>query len=71
MSIPKKYNKNEDDKLLFCGCTKYNRDDKNGILLIYLEINNNKNILNMKKKFFIIQKIFKFIVFVLYFQLKI
>ena len=52
MSIPKKYSKNEDDKLLFCGCTKYNRDDKNGILLIHLEINKNKNILNIKKKFY-------------------
>ena len=51
MTIPKKYNKNEDNRLLFCGCKKYALKDKNGILLVILEMNK-KNINKIYEKFY-------------------
>ena len=49
ISIPSKYKKNEDDKLLFCACKKYIKGSKNGILLLKLEIHNQIIVVKDKK----------------------
>ena len=41
ISIPDKYNKTKNDKLLFCACKKYFNSQKNGILLLKLKIIDN------------------------------
>ena len=41
MDIPKEYNNNGNNKLLFAACKKYIEGQKNGILFLKLEINNN------------------------------
>ena len=38
ISIPDKYNNTKNDKLLFCACKKYIKTQKNGILLLKLNI---------------------------------
>ena len=51
MPIPKKYKQNENNILLLCGCKKYTKKGKNGILFVILEMSN-KNIYNIKKEFY-------------------
>ena len=41
LDIPKIYDNKGNNKILLCGCKKYLKNQKNGILFVVLEINNN------------------------------
>ena len=48
--IPDKYNETKNDKLLLCACKKYLKSQKNGILLLKLNISDNN--INIYKTFY-------------------
>ena len=51
MDIPREFDKSGNNKILLCACKKYLKGQKNGILLLKLEINNN-NITKIDKEFY-------------------
>ena len=44
MNIPQEYNNNLNDKLLFAACKRYIKGQRNGILFMIFDINNDKRI---------------------------